>query len=111
MQQEGFFANIVGMFSLALYNLMGFTVVDNTVLCMTYLSSTAAAVPTHMQGSITTWEGLLQATWGVLVPDKHFWYLLDFGYRQGKWVYNPFTSHQELYLCTTIKANNYYSEA
>jgi len=40
-----------------------------------------------MQGLVTSWEGLLRATGGALVPDKYFWYLIDFEQRQGRWHY------------------------
>jgi len=44
-------------------------------------------VASHMQGSVSTWEGLLCATGGALVPDKCFWYLIDFKLQNGKWNY------------------------
>jgi len=44
-------------------------------------------VASHMQGLVTTWEGLLHATRGALVPNKCFWYLIDFEQCQGKWHY------------------------
>jgi len=44
-------------------------------------------VASHMQGLVSTWEGLLRAMGGVLVPDKCFWYLIDFDLWHGKWLY------------------------
>jgi len=40
-----------------------------------------------MQGSVLNWEGLLRATGGALVPNKCFWYLLDFENKNGHWKY------------------------
>jgi len=40
-----------------------------------------------MQQAVTHWEGLLRATGRVLVPEKCFWYLIDFEYSSNKWTY------------------------
>jgi len=40
-----------------------------------------------MQQVVTNWEGLLRATGGALVPDKCFWYLIAFEYKNNKWHY------------------------
>jgi len=40
-----------------------------------------------MQASLTMWHGLLQATGGDLVPDKCFWYLLNFQWANNHWRY------------------------
>ncbi len=66
---------------------MGFAFVDDTNLCVTHPSNCIKQVAQHMQGSVSTWEGLLRATGGALVPDKCFWYLIDFKSRHGKWHY------------------------
>ena len=34
-----------------------------------------------------TWEDLLKATGSALVPDKSFWYLINFKWKEGKWRY------------------------
>jgi len=92
LQQQGFFANIIGAISLHTRKLMGFTFVDDTDLCVTHPSNSVKQVATHMQGSITTWEGLLCATGRALVLDKCFWYLINFESRHGKWYYCSTTS-------------------
>jgi len=69
---RGFFAHIVGAISLASHKLLGFAFVDNTDLCIMH---DILEVAKHMQGSVSTWEGLLCATGRVLVPNKCFWYL------------------------------------
>ena len=40
-----------------------------------------------MQKSLDTWEASLKATCGAIVPDKTFWYLLDFKWQAGEWKY------------------------
>jgi len=39
----------------------------------------------QMQKVVHRLEGLLWATGGALVPDKCFWYLVDFEYANNKW--------------------------
>jgi len=68
LQQEGFFAYIIGAISLTSQKLSGFAFVDNTDLCVTHPSDNVLEVAKHMQGSVFTWEGLLHATGGALVP-------------------------------------------
>jgi len=89
LQSKGFFATIVGAISKTSWKLSGFAFVDNTDLCIMHLSNNIVQVTKHMQGSISTWEGLLQANGRALVPDKCFWYLIDFEHRNGKWWYHP----------------------
>jgi len=36
---------------------------------------------------MNNWEGLLCVTGKALIPDKCFWYLLDFEYKNGQWKY------------------------
>ncbi len=45
--------------------------------------------PIHnkMQGTVTHWEGLLQASRGALVPEKCFWYLVQFKWSKNAWRY------------------------
>jgi len=46
---------------------------DDTDLCiMVHPSNDAAAMAKHMQGSVTNWEGLLQAMSRTFVPNKCF---------------------------------------
>ncbi len=40
-----------------------------------------------MQQAVTNWEGLLRATGGALVPEKCFWYFIDFKLNNNKWTY------------------------
>ena len=48
---------------------------------------TYATIADEMQQGLDTWEGLLKAMGGALVPDKSFWYLIDFKWKEGKWWY------------------------
>jgi len=44
-----------------------------------------------MQQSLAMWHGLLQATGGELVPEKCFWYLVDFKWANQQWTYKKST--------------------
>jgi len=77
----------VGAISLASQSLVSFAFVADTDLCVMHPTNQAAEVAKHMQGSMNNWEGLLPATGGALIPDKCFWYLLDFEYKNGQWKY------------------------
>jgi hypothetical protein len=41
----------------------------------------------EMQQAVDHWEGGLKATVGALVPEKSFWYLIDFVWTGEKWRY------------------------
>jgi len=47
----------------------------------------AAVVAKWMQELVTTWEVLLSATGGALVPEKCFWYMIGFEFQGFKWKY------------------------
>jgi len=65
----------------------GFAFVDNMDLIVNDPTNKANKVHGKMQQSLSLWYGLLQATGGDLVPDKCFWYLLDFHQENNKWRY------------------------
>jgi len=56
----------------------GFAFVNDMDLIVTNKSNKYLVVTDEMQKSLQLWHGLLQATAGDLVPDKSFWYLIDF---------------------------------
>jgi len=104
LQSEGFFATIVGAISLCSRKLSGFAFVNDTDLCVMHPSNDIVQVAKHMQGLVFTWEGLLWATGGALVPDKCFWYLINFDHKNRKWHYSPWIVYQGHCLFTMTKA-------
>jgi hypothetical protein len=44
-------------------------------------------LPTRMQSAMETWEGGLRTTGGALDPEKSFWYLIRFCWKNGQWAY------------------------
>jgi len=87
MQQDGFYALLMGAISQQLCTVASFAFIDDTDLCIMHPSNQAEPVVDTMQKAVTHWEGLLQATGGALVPEKCFWYLIDFEFNNGKWTY------------------------
>jgi len=87
MRADGFIATFICGISKQHRVMAGFAFVDDTDLIVSDLSQQASAVMTKMQQSLTMWHKLLQATGGDLVPEKCFWYFVDFKWQNLKWVY------------------------
>jgi len=85
--QEGFLATVICALLLNHQSMDGFAFVDDTNLIVTDTSNEEQVVASKMQGSVSLWHGLLKATGGDLVPEKCFWYLIDFHFEHNKWSY------------------------
>jgi len=68
---------------------MGYSFVDNTDLIQMgpTITSTDLEVIPLMQAALTLWEQGLCMTGGALIPEKSFWYLIDFRWRGSTWRY------------------------
>ena len=95
MHTHGHGVNIISALSMSLVSLACFAFVDDTdVVHSARTSSTPGEeVIPEMQEVVDRWEGGLRATGGALVPSKSYWYLIDFKWRNGKWLYR---SRQEM---------------
>jgi len=87
LREEGFVATFICALSKQQRQLAGFTFVDDTDLIVTDESNDEKLVSQKMQNSLQLWHGLLQATGGDLVPEKCFWYLIDFKWNKNRWQY------------------------
>jgi len=69
--------------------IVGFAFVDDKDLLRASRpgEQTSEEVAQDMQEGLDLWEGLLKATGGALVPDKSYWYLIDFKWKEGAWKY------------------------
>jgi len=76
MKADGFLALVICAMTNLKTSIRGFAFVDDMDLCVSGMV-TAEQTATHMQQSVTNWEGLLCTTGGALVPEKCFWYLID----------------------------------
>ena len=59
---------------------------DNIVNCIEE-EATYYDVLDKMQSSMDHWEGGIRATGGAIAPEKSFWYLVDFVWKNDKWHY------------------------
>jgi len=91
MQAEGFVAQIICTMSKLSMELAGLAFVDDTDLIVNDPSNEVDQVSEKMQQSLSTWHGLLRATGGELVPNKCFWYLINFKWVNKQWVYKQKT--------------------
>jgi hypothetical protein len=70
--------------------IVGFAFVDNKDLLRASRpgEQTYQEVGQDMQNGLDLWEGLLKATGGALIPEKTYWYLIDFKWHNGVWKYS-----------------------
>jgi len=85
MRAKGFVAQIICAMSKLSMELDGLAFVDNMNLIINDPSNKVDQVSKKMQQSLSTWHGLLCTTGGELVPDKCFWYLIDFKWVNKEW--------------------------
>jgi len=85
MHNAGFYTTVIAAISLQQCHIVGFAFVDDTDLCIVGPHITINNVVHQMQAAVNNWEGYLRATGGALVPNKSFWYLLEYRYIGDKW--------------------------
>ena len=67
---------------------MGFVFVDDTdLIVIGDEEDTADEVCNKQQQGMLCWEKILEITGGALKPSKCYWYLVDFIWKQGEWLY------------------------
>jgi hypothetical protein len=76
--------------------IVGFAFIDNKDLLRVNIlgSQTCEEVAQDMQQGLDLWKGLLKATGRALVPDKSYWYLIDFKWKDGAWKYTAMEGTQ-----------------
>jgi len=91
MRSDRFIAKFICALLQQQKELAGLAFVDDTDLIVNDDTNTTATVTKKMQQSLTMWHGLLQAMGGELVPEKYFWYLVDFKWANQQWTYKKST--------------------
>ncbi len=67
---------------------VGYAFIDDTDVLVSKPSMTSHSVVTSsLQSAVDHWEEGLKATCGAIVPEKTFWYLIDFSWSAGNWHY------------------------
>jgi Reverse transcriptase (RNA-dependent DNA polymerase) len=88
IRSKGLGCHIISPISKTHVSFVGYSFVDDTDLIQTASTGlTHDNVVQMLQESIDTWEGGLKATCGAIVPEKTFWYLIDFVWNGGEWRY------------------------
>ena len=89
LRSEGYGAFFQTAISGDRVSFVGYSFVDDTDLIVAQPGLTDPAdVHSTMQGAINAWEGGIRSTGGSIVPEKSFWYLIDFKWKSGKWRYS-----------------------
>jgi hypothetical protein len=66
----------------------GFAFIDGTdLLQMLQTYAFADCVQLNLQEAVDSWEGALSATADAIVPEKMYWYVIDFQWQAGSWKY------------------------
>jgi hypothetical protein len=90
MRKRGHCTHFKALISKDEIKIVGFAFVDDKDLLRASApgEKTYQEVGQDMQRGLDLWEGLLKATGGALVPEKSFWYLIDFEWNNGVWRYS-----------------------
>jgi hypothetical protein len=88
LHEQGYGVSLVTpIFGLTL-NYSGFAFVDDTDLVqMALYNQSSSDVCNKLQAAVDLWEASLAAISGAIVPEKTFWYLVDFHWARGFWRY------------------------
>jgi len=91
LQQEGYGAAFKAAMSSDQKQFIGYSFVDDMDLIQTgpTIKSTTGDTLLLMQAALNVWNSSLSATGGALVPEKSFWYLIDFKWSSSCWSYMP----------------------
>jgi hypothetical protein len=88
LREKGFGMDYITPLSGSRIRFSGFAFVDDTdLLHMMHASSCEGETRTKIQDALDCWEGALSAMSGAIVPEKAFWYLIDFHWQAGEWRY------------------------
>jgi len=89
--QEGYGAAFKAVVSGNQIQFVGYSFVDDTDLIQTRPTITSMMGDTLplMQAALDLWNSSLSATGGALIPEKSFWYSIDFKWSSGRWSYMP----------------------
>ena len=86
LRNEGYGLDIAGPISDEHLRMAGFAFVDDTDLIQDATTNDPRRVTENIQQSLDLWEAVLRATGGALVPNKSFWYLVDYKFNsRGDW--------------------------
>ena len=94
LHEEGYSSTFVCALSCGLFKLCGFSYVDDCDLFR--LGDNPASVAAEMKGMLAMWDHLMEVTGAAIAPDKCWWYLADFSWKDGKWTMVDAGAEEEL---------------
>ena len=89
MRTAGFGFSLFTAITVSAVSFVCYAFVDDTDLVHTAkdVDTRGPTIIAEMQSALDHWEGGLKATGGALVPEKSYWYLIDFIWTGEKWRY------------------------
>jgi len=107
LRQEGYSTTFKASISGNKIHFVGYLFVDDTDLIQTGPTITTSEMDTLplMQAALDLWNQGLRATGGALVPEKSFWYSINFKWRSGCWSYTPMQTQTEHLLMDNHNQN------
>ena len=82
---QGYSTVFCSALSLGLMRLCGFSYVDDSDLIAKGV--TVEDAYSRLQSTLEEWDHLMQVNGAAMAPDKCWWYLVDFEWKNGKWKY------------------------
>ena len=89
MYTAGHGVNMLTAISAAAISFVCFAFVDDTDIIHTgaEVDTPGEVILGQFQNAMDCWEGGLRASGGALVPEKSFWYLIDWSWKGDHWSY------------------------
>jgi hypothetical protein len=89
LKARGFGFKVTNVMSQEHFSFVCYAFVDDTDLLHSSEPDIGlAGLVEEMQSVVDTWEGGLRASGGALVPDKSYWYLIHFTFKNNQWRYD-----------------------
>ena len=85
LRSKGFSTTFISSLSMGLYELCGFSYVDDCDLIADGKTPDEAHI--KMVKMLKMWEDLMEVNGAVIAPDKCWWYLIEFSWQGGTWRY------------------------
>ena len=85
LHKEGYASEFAFAISKGLFHLCGFSYVDDCDLLCLGEGNDIEIVASKMQSMLKMWDELMEVNGGAIAPDKCWWYLIDFRWRNGQW--------------------------
>ena len=86
LKAQNFGSNLEYALSKGAYSVCGFAYVDDCDLFQ--VRKDVDKVFEDLQKMLLLWDKLMEVTGAAIAPDKCWWYLVDFTWKQGRWKYS-----------------------